>query len=294
MNVIRALLALSTIILTGCASTHTKNSADPLESFNRGMYRFNDTVDKAITKPVAQGYRAVIPDFGKIMVNNFFSNLDDVIITANDLLQFKFAQAASDGSRFVFNSTFGVFGLLNVADRLEKHNEDFGQTLGYWGVGSGPYIVLPILGSSTLRDSIGLYADSRLSLLRRINHMRTRNQMFLSKAISRREQLLNQEKVLDEAAVDRYEFIRDAYLLRRKSQVYDGTPPRERYEDEFEDEDSIKHEQVPIPITPSAQLNNTPAAPPVSTAQQPAPAAPQIDARPGVHRVWIAQHTGSR
>ena len=288
MNIIRALIALSTFILTGCASPHVKNPADPLESFNRGMYRFNDTMDKAIVKPVAQGYRVVIPDFGKIMVNNFFSNLDDVIITANDLLQFKFAQAASDGSRFVFNSTFGVFGLLNVADRLEKHNEDFGQTLGYWGLGSGPYIVLPILGSSTLRDSVGLYADSRLSMLRRISHMRTRNQMFIAKAITRREQLLNQEKVLDEAAVDRYEFIRDAYLLRRKSQVYDGNPPRERYEDEDED---IKYEQVPIPITPSAQQNNTP----VSTAQQPTTAAPQIDAsRPGIHKVWIAQHTGIR
>ncbi len=287
-------IALSTLVLTGCASTHAKNPADPLESFNRSMYQFNDTMDKAVAKPVAKGYSAVMPDFGKIMVNNFFSNLDDVIITANDLLQFKINQAASDGSRFLINSTFGVLGLFNVANRLEKHNEDFGQTLGYWGIGSGPYIVLPVLGPSTLRDSVSLYADSRLSLLRGIKHMRTRNQMFASKAISRREQLLNQEKVLDEAAVDRYEFIRDSYLLRRKSQIYDGNPPRERYDDEEED---IKHEQVPIPNTPSAQQNNTPDARPVSTAQQqPAPATPQTGTadRHSTHKIWVVQHVGIR
>ncbi|MDD5385105.1 MAG: VacJ family lipoprotein [Gallionella sp.] len=294
MNAIRILVALAAIALTGCASTHTKNPADPLESFNRGVYQFNDAVDKAITKPVAQGYNAVMPVPGKIMVSNFFSNLDDVIITINDLLQFKFIQAASDGSRFLFNSTFGVFGLLDVASRLEKHNEDFGQTLGYWGIGSGPYIVLPILGPSTLRDSVGLYADSRPSMLRRVNHIRTRNQLYLTKAINHRAQLLDQEKVLDEAALDRYEFIRDAYLLRRQSLVYDGNPPREKYEEE---ENGFEYRQVPIPNVPSSRQDNTPAARPASIAQQQQPAftAPPIDAdRPSVHKVWIAQRTGIR
>jgi len=293
MNTIRIFLVFAAVALAGCASTHAKNPADPLESFNRGIYQFNDAVDKAIAKPVAQGYGAVMPDFGKIMVSNFFSNLDDFIVTINDLLQFKFTQAASDGSRFLFNSTFGVFGLLNVTDRLEKHNEDFGQTLGYWGVGSGAYIVLPILGPSTVRDGVGLVADSRPSKLRRISHMRTRNQMFVSKAISHRERLLDQEKVLDEAVIDRYEFIRDAYLLRRNSQVYDGNPPRERYDDE----EDIKQEQVPIPHTPSAQQNNTPAVKLVSTAQhQPTPVAPRTDTtdRPSVHKIWVAQRTGIR
>lgn len=287
MNAIRLLLALAAVSLTGCASTHANNPADPLESFNRGVFQFNDAVDKAIAKPVAQGYAAVMPEPGKIMVSNFFSNLDDVIVTANDLLQLKFEQAASDGSRFVFNTTFGVFGLLNVTSRLEKHDEDFGQTLGYWGIGSGPYLVLPILGPSSVRDGIGLYADSRPSKLRRVEHMRTRNQLYLTKAISRRAQLLEQEKVLEEAVIDRYEFIRDAYLLRRQSLVHDGHPPRE----EYDDEEDIDHEQVPIPNVPSAHLDSAPAALPAQ-----APAKPQLETaeRPSVHRVWVAQHTGIR
>ena len=291
MNAIRILVVLVTVTLTGCASTHAKNPADPLESFNRGVYQFNDAVDKAIAKPVAQGYNAVMPVPGKVMVSNFFSNLEDVVITINDLLQFKFAQAASDGSRFLFNSTFGVFGLLDVTPRLEKHNEDFGQTLGYWGVGSGPYIMLPLLGPSSVRDGVGLYADSRPSLLRRVNHSRTRNQLYLTTSINRRAQLLDQEKVLDEAALDRYEFIRDAYLLRRQSLVYDGNPPREKYEDE---ENDFEYQQVPIP-TPSSRQDSTPAVYPASAARQLSFAAPRIDADlPSVRKVWIAQRTGIR
>ncbi|WP_435626263.1 MlaA family lipoprotein [Candidatus Ferrigenium straubiae] len=291
MNALRLLIALAAIALTGCASTHTKNPSDPLESFNRGIYQFNDTVDKAIAKPVAQGYSAVMPVPGKVMVSNFFSNLDDVIVTANDLLQFKFAQAASDGARFLFNTTFGVFGLFDVASRLEKHNEDFGQTLGYWGIGNGPYLVLPFLGSSTVRDGVGLYADSFPSRIRHVNHMRTRNQLYLTKAINLRAQLLDQEKVLDEAALDRYEFIRDAYLLRRESLVYDGNPPREKYEEE---ENGFEYKQTPIPSVPSSQQNNAPAIRPTGTVQQ-LSAAPEINAeRPGVNKVWIAQRTGIR
>ena len=245
LTAIRSLfIAFAAVALSGCASTHAKNPADPLESFNRGVYKFNEAVDKAAAKPVAQGYSKVMPVPGQIMVENFFSNLDDVIVTINDLLQFKFSQAASDGSRFLFNSTFGVFGLFDVTPRLEKHYEDFGQTLGYWGIGSGPYVMLPILGPSTLRDSFGLYADTRPSILNNVNHMRTRNQMYLTKAISRRSQLLDEEKLWDEAAIDRYEFIRDAFLLRRQSRVYDGNPPREKYDTE---EDDSEKQQVPVP-----------------------------------------------
>ena len=291
MNAIRILIALAAVALTGCAATHGKNPADPLESFNRGVYQFNDAVDKAIAKPVAQGYKAAMPLPGQVMVSNFFSNLDDVIVTLNDLLQFKFAQAASDGSRFLFNSTFGVFGLLDVAHRLEKHDEDFGQTLGYWGVGSGPYIVLPILGPSTVRDGVGLYVDSRPSRLRHVDHIRTRNQLYLAKAVNRRAQLLDQEKVLDEAALDHYEFIRDAYLLRRQSLVHDGNPPREEYD--FEEENDFKYQQVPIPNVPSSQQDNTPAdgKPQLASA---AVTAPEADTRPSVRRVWVAQRTGIR
>jgi len=325
MNAIRILVALSAIALTGCASIHGKNPADPLESFNRGVYQFNDAVDKAIAKPVAQGYNAVIPPPVKIMVSNFFSNLDDITVAINDLLQFKLVRAVSDGGRLVINTTIGIFGLVDIATPvgLEKHDEDFGQTLGYWGIGNGPYIMLPILGPSTLRDSIGLYVDSRPSRLRRVKHMRTRNQLYLTESVNRRAQLLDQEKVLEEAALDRYEFIRDAYLQRRQSQIYDGNPPREKYEG---DENGFEYRQEPIPNTPSAQQDDAPAAPAASTAQQqpalaapeinteslqdnapaalpadtaqqqqPAFAAPQIDADlPSIHKIWIAQRTGIR
>ena len=227
----RVYLLLVSFILGGCASTH--NTKDPLEPLNRGVYYFNDKVDKAVIKPVAKAYSAVMPEPAKNMVRNFFSNLDDVLVTINDLLQFKFAQAASDGTRFVFNSTFGVFGLFNFADRLEKHNEDFGQTLGYWGMGSGPYIVIPFLGPSTVRDGAGLYVDSQADLIGQLDHIPTRNQVYATKVINIRAGLLEQEKVLDEAAaMDRYAFIRDAWLQRRQSLVYDGDPPREEITDD--------------------------------------------------------------
>lgn len=219
--------------LTGCASA--RNPSDPLEPLNRVVFRLNDTVDKAVTKPVAQAYDAVMPEPAKIMAGNFISNLDDVIVTINDLLQFKFAQAASDGSRVVFNSTFGVFGLLNVTSRLDKHHEDFGQTMGYWGIGDGPYLILPLLGSSSVRDGIGIYVDIRPSIPSYVKHIPTRNQYYLGELIHRRAAVLDQEKVLDEAMLDRYEFMRDTYLLHRRSLVYDGNPPRERY-DEFDEE----------------------------------------------------------
>lgn len=232
MKSIRLLLLLTLALLTGCAGA--RNPKDPLEPLNRGIYRFNDTVDKAVIKPVAQGYEYVMPELGRIMVSNFISNLDDVLVTANDLLQLKFAQAASDGSRFLINSTFGLGGLINVASRLEKHNEDFGQTLGYWGVGSGPYLVLPFLGSSSLRDAPGLYVDTSSSVPNRTADIVTRNQYYVGTFVHKRAALLDQEKVLDEAAVDRYEMMRDAYLMYRKSLVYDGSPPRPRY-DEFDE-----------------------------------------------------------
>jgi phospholipid-binding lipoprotein MlaA len=228
-------LLISPMLLIGCAGAHNPN--DPLEPLNRSIYRFNDTVDKAVIKPVAQGYSAVMPAVGKTMVSNFFSNLDDVVVTANDLLQFKLVQGFSDGMRVFVNTTIGVFGLIDVAStgELKKHNEDFGQTLGKWGVGNGPYLVLPILGPSTLRDSAGLYVDGYSSPVYQIKHMRTRNQAYLARGINLRAELLDQEKVLREAMLDPYEFTRDSYLLYRKNLVYDGNPPRIRYDDMEED-----------------------------------------------------------
>lgn len=247
MNFIRIFIALTAVALTGCASTRPLNPVDPFESFNRGVYTFNDTLDKAVVKPVAQGYNKVMPETGKSMVINFFSNLDDVIVTANDLLQFKFVQAFSDGMRFVVNSTVGVAGLVDVASmNLEKHNEDFGQTLGYWGIKTGPYLVVPILGPSTIRDSLGDIGDSQVSLISNTKHVRTRNQLYLTKGIKRRAQLLENESLLDGAVLDRYAFIRDAYLQRRESLVYDGNPPQEPSEDQSTDTENTP---TPVPAT---------------------------------------------
>ena len=253
---ITLLIALSAALLTGCASTRALNPVDPFEPMNRGIYQFNDTVDKAITKPLAKGYKAVMPETGRTMVTNFFSNLDDVVVTANDLLQFKFVQGFSDAMRILVNSTVGVGGLIDVASmRLEKHNEDFGQTLGYWGVETGPYLVIPILGPSTLRDTVGDIGDSQISMLPRIRHVRTRNQAYVTKAVNRRAQLLEQENILDDAIIDRYQFIRDAYLQRRLSRVYDGNPPHASYEDEESDfkyqPDSTVPAEPTVPAVPS-------------------------------------------
>ncbi len=224
-------LFISALLLTGCASTPNGNPKDPYESYNRRAFKFNDALDRNVLKPVAQGYNAVLPDVVRVLLKNFFSNLDDVNITLNDLLQLKFKQAASDGSRVLFNSTFGIFGFLNVTGRLEKHNEDFGQTLGYWGVASGPYLVLPFFGPSSVRDGVGLGADSFSSVIPRIQNVPVRNSLYVTDKIKTRAGLIEHEKTLDDVA-DRYAFIRDFYLARRQSLVYDGNPPREKYIDE--------------------------------------------------------------
>ena len=235
MFLMRISMLLASLLLAGCSSINLSSYAqqkDPFESFNRGVYKFNDTLDRAVVKPVAQGYDKVMPGPVKTMVSNFFSNLDDVVVTANDILQLKFRQAASDAARVAFNTTFGVFGLFNITDRLEKHNEDFGQTLGYWGVPSGPYLMLPILGPSTIRDGTGLYTDSYFSVISNTKDVPVRNSAWALEGLDERVGLLEQEKVLDDAIIDRYSFIRDAYLQRRQSLVYDGNPPRQKFDDD--------------------------------------------------------------
>lgn len=223
------LLSLS---LLGCATNGDRR--DPLEPINRGIYKFNDAVDKAVIKPVATGYKEVVPGPVRTAVGNFFSNLDDVLVLLNDLLQFKLEQAASDFSRLAWNSTLGIAGLIDVGSKMDlpKRNEDFGQTLGYWGVGNGPYLVLPFLGPSTLRDTVGLVVDSRFDPLWQHDPISERNTAYGLHTIDTRARLLDAEKVLEEAAIDRYIFLRDAYLQRRRGLVYDGNPPREKLEDE--------------------------------------------------------------
>ncbi len=312
MNLARAFFIFVSLLLSGCAATHANNPADPFESYNRGAYKFNDVLDKAALKPLAKGYHAVVPPFGRTMVSNFFSNLNDVTVTINDLLQFKLAQGLSDATRFLVNSTIGIFGLFDVASKgnLVKHNEDFGQTLGKWGIGSGPYLVLPIFGPSTVRDGTGLYADSQLSLIREIDHIPTRNQVYATQAVSNRAALLNEERILNEAAIDRYAFIRDAYLQRRKSLVYDGNPPPEKYDDEVNNVDDVDDTEpvsatLDEPITPvgNAVEITLPVTTPLPPTENKSPpnstttplsvahitTAPDQSAnqQPAVHKIWL-------
>lgn len=248
------MLLLLGFFLGGCATPH--NRKDPLEPFNRAMFSFNETVDKAVIKPVAKGYKAVTPEPIEMMIGNFFSNLDDILVAINDLLQFKFAAALSDSTRVLINSTFGVLGIADVASSmgLEKRNEDFGQTLGRYGVTSGPYLVLPFLGPNSLRDTVGLAVDSKFNNpIYRIDHIPTRNQTLGVKLTDVRARLLDTEKVLEDAALDKYEFVRDAYLQRRRSLVYDGDPPRRK-----DDEEDLNESQVqdsPAAATTTAPLS---------------------------------------
>lgn len=215
-------------VLAGCAATPAvPDERDPFEGMNRAIYEFNDAFDRGIAKPVAQTYQNVVPQPVNQGVSNFFGNLEDVLIFANDLLQLKFGQAASDFSRVVWNTTVGLGGLIDVATHLElpKHSEDFGQTLGYWGVGSGPYLVLPFLGPSTLRDASGSIVDTYYDPVNAVEDPQTRTALWLTDAVDTRAGLLRASRVLEQAALDPYTFLRDAYLQRRENLVYDGNPP---------------------------------------------------------------------
>jgi phospholipid-binding lipoprotein MlaA len=226
--------------LAGCA-TSGGTPADPLEKVNRTIFAFNDGVDGYFFTPVAKGYRAVLPGFIRTGISNFFSNLEDVWISVNDVLQGKFQEGAEDATRFVFNSTFGIAGLFDFASDagLSKHNEDFGQTLGSWGIESGPYVVIPLIGPSTFRDGFGLLFDYKADLVYwGTDSVPLRNSLYATRAISNRANLLDASSVLEQAALDRYAFVRDAWLQRRLNLVYDGDPPRER--DDSDDEPKTK------------------------------------------------------
>ncbi len=223
---------LAIVLLVGCAST--ANQRDPLEPLNRAVYGFNDGFDRVIAKPVAEGYRSMVPDILRLGVSNFFSNLDDLWVAINNLLQGKPQVAADDFGRVVINSSVGLFGLIDVASDigLEKHNEDFGQTMGRWGVGSGPYLVLPFLGPSTMRDGLGLaLVDVHADFVSKTGHVPTRNSLYVTRAVSIRSSLLDATRLVEEAALDKYSFTRDTYLQRRQNLVYDGSPPRENRSD---------------------------------------------------------------
>ena len=230
--------ALALTLLGGCATTG--NPRDPLEPLNRAVYTFNDGFDSLLIKPAAEFYRFIIPEFARTGVSNFFSNINDVLVFANNLLQGKFTQAASDMGRIIVNSTAGVLGLFDLATGLgmEKHNEDFGQTLGYWGLGDGPYLVLPFLGPSNLRDTVGWVGDWYAWPITYVDDDRTRYILIGTRFVTARADLLEASRILETAALDPYEFVRDAYLQRRRNLVYDGKPPPD--EDDFVDDDKPK------------------------------------------------------
>jgi phospholipid-binding lipoprotein MlaA len=214
-------------LLAGCATGPQANPRDPLEPMNRKVASFNEVVDNAVLKPVAKGYVYVTPTLVRTGVTNFFSNLEEVWNTANNALQFKGRAAAESWMRFSINSVFGLGGIFDLATDmgLERHKEDFGQTLGVWGVPSGPYLVLPLLGPSTLRDTAALTLDTNANLLWAVPHSGDRDRLYGLSLVDKRANLLRASALLDEAALDKYTFTRDFYLDARRSAVYDGNPP---------------------------------------------------------------------
>lgn len=227
-----AAIVVATLLLAGCATTG--DNKDPWEGLNRKTYAFNEALDSAVLKPIATGYMKVVPEFARQGVNNFFGNLEDVGTGLNNFLQGKPVDGASDLGRFVVNTVFGIAGLWDVATRmgLEKHYEDFGQTLGRWGVGPGPYLMLPLLGPSTLRDAPARAVDPSWYYSEWVNPEGLYWGVFWGlDTVRTRANLFQAEGVLQEAALDKYSFMRDAWLQRRRSQIYDGNPPRVKEED---------------------------------------------------------------
>jgi phospholipid-binding lipoprotein MlaA len=266
---------LAVALLGGCATT-ANNPRDPLEPVNRAVYSFNDAIDTAFLKPVAQVYEAVLPQVVRTGVTNFFNNIYDIRNALNDLLQGKFANTATDVGRIAINTTVGIVGLFDVATEagLEHHNEDFGQTLGWWGLPDGAYLQIPFFGPSNVRDAVGLVVDVKTDPVWWIwrDHIPTRNSLWALSIVSLRANLLDSTKILQEAALDEYEFQRDAYLQRRRSLVYDGSPPEDK--DEIPDVKSKPRSEADDPAPASGTtLNDTPA--------DPAPAAqPQAVSQP--------------
>lgn len=224
-RLVAAVLVMATC--HGCASVPNPDPRDPFEPFNRGVHAFNEGLDQAVFKPVATVYRDVTPQLVRTGVGNFLGNLDDAWSFVNSMLQGKMRHAMDNFFRFGVNSTMGIFGVLDVASemQIERHSEDFGQTLGVWGAGPGAYLVLPLLGPSTLRDAIALPVDASGDFISHVNDRATRNGLRVLNVIDTRAGLLGLSASLDEVAFDKYSFTRDAYLQRRRNAIYDGDPP---------------------------------------------------------------------
>ncbi|RLA06301.1 MAG: VacJ family lipoprotein [Gammaproteobacteria bacterium] len=240
MKEIKIIINFSLIlILNSCASS--PDDPDPWEGMNRGIYSFNEGFDEYVAHPIAGTYKEYAPGFVRAGVYNFFSNLDDFIVFINGYLQFKAVQGTSDLGRFVVNSTIGIFGLFDVATYmgLVKHNEDFGQTMGYWGVGDGPYFVIPFIGPSSVRDTAGWVADYQIDLIQEVEDRNARYGLVALKYIHMKSIYLDANEIARQISLDKYSFIRDAYLQRRQSLVADGNVENKKEEELDEDLDDL-------------------------------------------------------
>ena len=262
------------------AATAPTSPADPWEAWNRKVYAFNDALDAAVVKPLATAYRDVVPQLVRTGVSNFFGNVSDVWSAANHVLQGKLASGLEMGFRVLTNSVMGFAGVLDPATEfgMQRRSEDFGQTLGVWGFGTGPFVMLPLLGPSTVRDGVALIADRQLSASELAHGWASAAGVTTLEVVNLRANLLSASGLLDQAALDRYSFLRDAYLQRRLDAVYDGAAPMV---DEFADEPEKSAAQpvaqpVTQPITqPAAKPAAQPSAPGASTSTgAPAPQAP--------------------
>ena len=250
----RLVLVAALASAAGCATTNGNGDPrDPWEPTNRVIYRFNEGFDDVLARPLSTSYRDLLPEEVRDRVRNFFGNIADLFIGVNNVLQGKLQDGVEDWARFVFNSTLGLLGIHDVATDmgLEKHNEDFGQTFGRWGVGDGPYVVLPILGSSTLRDTVGTGVDLYVDPVGDFRPIRVRNSTVVLRATNTRADLLEASRILEEAALDKYVFQRDAYLQRRRSLIYDGHPPR--------DDQGARPGREPLGAAPEASRAANPA-----------------------------------
>ncbi|TVQ90454.1 MAG: VacJ family lipoprotein [Chromatiaceae bacterium] len=222
-------LLLCSLVGTGCSSTpkEYRDPRDPFQPFNRAVFHFNTDFDNAFLKPAARGYQAITPEPVNRSISNFFRNLADVPSAVNNALQFKLSRAGSDVGRVLINTTVGIGGLFDVATNmgLPSYKEDLGQTLGYWGVGPGPFLMVPVLGPSSVRDGIGDIGDAFIHPLFHLDSNETVAGLLALRLVDRRADLLAAGEILDAAAIDRYAFLRDAYLQRRRALVYDGNPP---------------------------------------------------------------------
>lgn len=248
---------LALVLVQGCATGPNANPADPLEPINRTIFSINDGLDRAIVKPVATAYKKIMPSPVRTGVTNFFGNLSDAWSVVNNLLQFKPVQAGDSLARVALNTSFGLGGLLDFATEanIQKHTADFGQTLGVWGLASGPYLVLPVLGPSSARDAGGLAVDFFVGdfVIQGIDNDATRYSLIVLRAVNQRANLLGAGDVLEQAALDKYSFMREVYLRHRRSMVGGAAAEPEAPEERFDLPEAAPPSDAPAAPAPTTK-----------------------------------------